>query len=119
MKYQDLKVRDAGRLAALGLLIAVFLGLCIAGRGAVEPVVGHRYYGVLAGLGIGCVLCWVGSLWYLFTSPAQNAKAVERAIQKKAKNAPTKLDLTLFDPNDPDYRVVTAAYLLRRFRRSA
>jgi hypothetical protein len=119
MKYQNLKVRDAGRLAIIGLVgVAVGL-LAVSYARAVEAIVGRRCQEMLVGLGIGGLLSLGGSVWYLFTSPEQNARFVERAIQMRAKGAPAELDTSLFDASDPSYRIMTIVYLLRRITRRA
>ena len=119
MKYQDLKVRDAGRLAAIGIACAAAAMLAVLCRSSVESFADHRYLGLVGGLAVSSLLCLGGSAWYLFTSPAQNARFVEPSIRKRAKGAPAELDTALFDANDPSYRITTIAYLLKRTARQS
>jgi hypothetical protein len=114
MKYQDLKIRDAGRLAAIGLALAVIAALCIVERQVVESFLGRRYIGSVGGLVISGPLCLAGSVWYLLTSPPQNARFVRWANRKR--KTPITVDWTLFDKTDPDYQVITINYLWKRLR---
>ena len=109
MKYQDLKIRDAARVAAIGVGCGGLAALLVLGRDQIGPVIGNRYEGILWGAAAMAPICLAISLWYLFTSPAQNA----RFLEKRRAQLP-KFDWSLLDSTDPDYDILTISYLLRK-----
>ena len=115
MKYQDLKIRDAGRLAMIGLAVAAAIAVLVGARGAVEPLLGRRYVSTLWGLIVLLPLMWGVAAVYLFTSPAQDARFLAWA-QKRGHKPSAKFDPSLLDPSDPDYQVMTLSYILARRR---
>jgi len=117
MRYQDLKIRDAGRLALMGLGVALFAVVCIAARATVEPALGHRYWGYVAGMIILCPMSLAVAVWYLGTSPAQNARFIKWAEQNLRQKPGPKFNPALLDAADPNYDVPTFRYWMNKRRR--
>jgi hypothetical protein len=123
LRYQDLKLRDAGRLGlmAIGCAVALVLGLWF--RPAVEPVIAKlhpaydgraAYLGCMSALLLVAIVCTCMAVYYLLSSPAQNAKFIERMVSLGSK-LPKKFDPSLLDPAEPDYGVTTLTYLRRKW----
>ncbi len=120
MRYQDLKIRDAGRLAAISVGLALIVGLSCAFRQQVEPVVNmlpmrsrEPFLPLLFALGTLAILSAGMAVYYLVSSPAQNASYLARMIQK-GQHPGDRFDASLLEPSDPDYGVRTWDYLRRR-----
>ena len=119
MRYHDLKIRDAKRLAAIavGCSALFVLGLCF--RSLVEPIVnrlptrGTEEYSVLMFvLAFFAIICGLMAVRYLRTSPAQDAGYLDRSVRKGRE--PPPCDPTLLDPSDPDFEVRTLDYWRRK-----
>lgn len=113
MKYQDLKVRDAGRLFGLGLLFAAIACGFLYADWQGLLILNERWLAMMGGVAIGAVISWAGALWYLMTTPEQNARFLEK---QKGKGRPKGDAGELIDATNPYYRVMTLAYLFRRRR---
>ena len=114
MRYQDLKIRDSGRLALIGLAMSALSGLYLVGHRLFDAVTGRSLIGYAVGLVVSSLLCWGVAGWYLITTPAQNARYLEGQRQNQRLN---KFDWTLLDRYDPDYQITTLAYLIRKLRK--
>jgi hypothetical protein len=116
MKYQDLKIRDASRVLALGILFAIGFLVLVLDRASTEPFLNgidvprahHSFYWVAVGvLGTIAAACIGVAAQYFFTSPEQNARYILKA---KAKLPPS-----LLDTDNPYYAVPTWKYIWARF----
>jgi hypothetical protein len=121
VRYQDLKIRDIGRLITIGSGLALIVALSFIFRGQVEPIVdrfpsksAEPFVPIMLGLAIVAVLCFVMVIYYLWSSPAQNAAYMER-MKATGRDVGNGFDRTLLDPSDPDYEVRTWIYMKRRF----
>ena len=117
MRYQELKIRDATRVAAIGLACAVVAGAYFAARPALLPVFGDHFSGYAGGIAAMAPIAWGVCMWYMLSSPEQNFRFLVWAKrnnfqQQRAKN----FDWKLLDASDPDYRVPTYKYAIRRWR---
>ena len=119
LRYQDLKIRDAARLAAIAGGSAVVFVLVLYFRSVLEPLADHslrRFGGYIflmaLPVGIGLFCAWL-CVTYLRTSPAQNREFIDRAAAR-GRSLPKTFDAALFDPSDPDYDVTTFVYLCRK-----
>ena len=117
MKYQDLKVRDAGRLALIGLGSGLAASVCIAARASLEPIMSDRFWSTMIGVGIMSPIVLALAIWYLVSSPEQDAKFLRWAERLGYKPGP-KFDPALLDPADPDYAVATFRYWIGKQRRT-
>lgn len=123
VRYQDLKVRDAGRLAAIALIMATVAGLSIAFRETAERVVNllpmrspEAFVPVVSVIAVAAAASAVMTVYYLWTSPAQNLQHIRRMGSRRGDSG-GRFDASLFDPSDPDFSVRTWDYLKRRLRR--
>ena len=118
MKYQDLKIRDIGRMAiftaGIGLLVVV--GLSASAR--LDPLMHGRYLALLTGIAIVCPMALAMCVYYLFSSPEQNARFIKWAERHRWRRPPLDVDWTLLDPSDPNYKVPTFRYLIAKWARS-
>lgn len=115
MRYQDLKIREAGRLATLGAGLLVLVGVFVAERPFLSSALGRRYIAFLAGRAIVSPIAFAMALYYLLSSPALNARFIRWAERRRSK-ALEGFDVSLLDANDPDYNVPTIQYLLAKHR---
>jgi hypothetical protein len=122
LKYHDLKIRDASRLAwmTVGCVLVFLLGLYF--RSVVEPAVnrlptrgGDAYLALMIALPIIALACAYVAVRYLLTSPARNAEFIDRMVAR-GEDLPKNFNTSLLDPSDPDYEVTTLAYLRRKLR---
>ena len=116
MKYQDLKIRDAGKLALFGLGLALAVLICVEARAVVEPVLGRRYWSTVAALAILCPHVLAVAVWYLISSPAQDAKFLKWAERNLRQKPGPKFDPALLDPADPNFGVSTFNYWMAKRR---
>jgi hypothetical protein len=116
LKYQDLKIRDAGRLGLFGAGLAVAVIVCVGMRASVEPLLGRRYWSIVGAMAVMCPILMAVAVWYLVSSPEQDAKFLSWAGRTFGAKPGPKFDPTLLDPADPDYRVATYRYWMRRLR---
>ena len=104
MSYQDLKVRDALRLAAIA-------AACILGAGLLWGFNGEQAMGIGLAIGLTVFLSLIAlstlamAAHYMLTTPEQNARQIEKA----GVELPPTLDAA-----DPDYRTPTWKYLRSR-----
>jgi hypothetical protein len=117
VKYQDLKIRDAGRLALMGVGLGAAAVLLAAFQDQL-PAQLRRH--VTAWLWAGAILLppiWGMAVYYLLSTPEQNARFIEWARRRgvaQTTQAPSPID-----PRDPDYRTATLSYLWRRRRKAS
>lgn len=118
MKYQDLKIRDAMRLCAIGAVLLAFIVGMLVYKDAVKPLLNalpiyrahHDEYTILLIVfGVMVPLCFGVSVWYLITTPAQNARSISSAGRP--------LPPTLSEIDNPYYGVPTWKYILERSKR--
>jgi hypothetical protein len=98
--------------------VAFVLGLRF--RSIVEPFANHLPmrggdgYFVLMGISLCLGAFSLGMcVWYLLTSPAQNAEFIDRAA-RRGRSLPKNFDRSIFDPSHPDYSMKTLLYLWRK-----
>lgn len=114
MRYHDLKLRDAAKMAAVGAAIGVVIILMLAFRSLFsQRFLDGPYTPLLAGLATSVVLAAGGVVWYLGTTPAQNA----RFLEKHKGRVPEDFDWTLLDASDPDFYTTTWRYFRERTSR--
>jgi len=119
MRYQDLKIRDAGRLGLIGVGLAVAIIICIGARASVEPMMGRRYWSTVGAMAFMCPLILSVAAWYLISSPEQDAKFLKWAERNLRQKPGPKFDPTLLDLADPNYNVSTIRYWMAKRRGSA
>ena len=125
MKYQDLRIRDAKRVAMIAtgcmLVMAGSIAWPDATRRIVEPLHifkhGNSYEFLLSVSAFMALLSWVVVARYLLTSPADDARVVAKKISQN-KPLPEKFDPALLDSNDPDFGTPTWRYAYARWSRS-
>ncbi len=123
MKYQDLKIRDAARVAIIAAVCTVTLAGGVAWPGAMRRIVeplhlsrhGDSYEILVAVAAIMGVVSWIVVAQYLLLSPADDARVVARKVSQN-KPLPAKFDPALLDPNDPDFGTPTWRYAYARWR---
>jgi hypothetical protein len=103
-------------LITAGSALVVALGF--AARGMIPPTKIDRYLAILAGIAIVCPMTLGMCIYYLFSSPAQNARFIKWAEQHRWGKPPANFDWTLLNAADPDYDVPTIKYMLNRRRPS-
>lgn len=114
MRYHEMKLRDAGKMATIGAVIAVALTLMLLFRALFsQRFLDGPYVPLIVGLALSVLLAVAGVVWYLATTPAQNARFLER----HKRRAPDNFDWTLLDASDPHYHMTTWQYF--RMRRNA
>ncbi len=113
VRYQELKIRDVRRMAFLGLACSAFVAVCYFARGFLGSVLGERFLWWAWGIGAVVPLLLVMCVWYLLSTPAQNAGFIRWAGKNLGQKLPPDFDWSLLDPADPDYNVPTISYLLR------
>ena len=119
MKYQDLKIRDFKRLLVLGVIGTVAMVCALVFRtqgeavseGFVRP---GKYLAIVIGAGAIAPLMLVMSVYYLLTSPRQNAVHTAWMVRHFGAKPPSEAALALLDANDPAYGLTTLQYWLRR-----
>jgi hypothetical protein len=118
VKYQDMKLRDAGRLAifTVGLSLLVAIGLSV--RTTIDPLMRGRFSALLDGVAFVCPMGLAMCAYYLLSSPKQNASFIRWAERHRFGQQPLNFDWTLLDPSDPDYNATTFRYLLAKKARS-
>jgi hypothetical protein len=118
MKFQDLKIRDIGRMVAItvGLVLLVVGGLSV--RAKLDPLMHGRYLAMLTGLAIVCPMVLAMSVYYLFSTPEQNARFIKWAERHRGRRPPPDFDWTLLDASDPNYKVPTFRYLIAKWARA-
>jgi hypothetical protein len=114
LKYQDLKIRDTGRMALLALGMALIVGIGLAARTAVEPLMHGRYMAMLVGIAIVCPITVGMCIYYLCSTPAQNARFIRWSERHRWGQPPLNFDWTLLDPSDPDFNTPTFRYWLAK-----
>jgi hypothetical protein len=111
MRYHDMKLRDAAKMATVGAAIGVVIILMLAFRSLFsERFLDGPCMPLLAGLAISVVLAAGGVVWYFGTTPAQNA----RFLEKHKGRVPENFDWTLLDASDPDFHTTTWRYFRER-----
>jgi hypothetical protein len=113
MKYQDMKIRDAGRLALLTLGMALIVVAGIAVRGTPLNIV-DRPLAILAGVAFFCPISVAVCIYYMLSSPAQNAQFIRWAERHRWGRPPLNFDWALLDSSDPDYNTPTIRYLVAK-----
>ena len=114
MRYQDLKIRDVKRMILLGLAGAASVALCVFVSDRIGGRLGAKLMSWAWGIGICVPMLVAMALWYLFSSPAQNADFIRWAQKNLRQKKLAEFDWSLLDPSDPDYRTLTIRYLLRK-----
>ena len=111
MRYQDMKLRDATKVATIGGVVAVALTVALRFPSLFnQRFLDGPYVPLLLALATSVLLTFALVVWYFVTSPAQNAKFLE----KHERRAPENFDWTLLDASDPYFHVTTWQYLRRR-----
>ena len=111
MRYQDRKLRDAAKMAIVGGVITVVITLMLVFRSQFpQRFLDGPYVPLIVGLASSVLLAVGGVVWYFATTPAQNAKSLE----KHKRRAPENFDWTLLDASDPHFHMTTWQYLRRR-----
>lgn len=117
MRYHDLKIRDAKRLAAIAAAGAAIFLFGLWFRSDVEPLVNRLplssdepFVPLMGALATLVLLCAGVAFWYLRTSPAQNADYLNRKKQR-GRDIPEQFDWALLDEGHPDFHVSTWQYL--------
>lgn len=125
MRYQDLKIRDAVRLAAMSVGSASAIGLSMVFRDTVEPVVNmlpmrsnEPFLPLIYALAFLAGFSAAAAVYYLWSSPEHNAKFIAW-MASKGWRAGEKFDPALLDSSDPDFYVSTWSYLKRRRKSSS
>lgn len=121
MRYQEVKAREAARLAAMAAVSGLSLVLCVTFRAAIEPIVNDiwptRRDDGYATLVLFCALFSfifaAVSIGNLATSPAQDARLLNWAQARKSAKT-SRVDKTMLEPDHPDWKVPTFRYLMRR-----
>lgn len=122
MRYQDLRVRDAGRVALIAsvctLGAVVSLVFPDSTSRLVEPLPlsrhGNDYWIFLGVTAVMALVCWYIVFIYLFTSPAYDAGIFAKRVAQ-GKSMPAKFNPALLDATDPAYSVVTWRYALSKW----
>lgn len=114
MKYQDLKIRDTKRMALICVASVILAGAFWFGGHALGGRLGHRLDLWAISLGLLVPFVVVMCVWYLLSTPAQNARFIRWSQKHLRSKLPPDFDWSLLDPADPDYDVRTIDYLLRR-----
>jgi hypothetical protein len=113
MRYHDMKLRDVAKVAIIATVIAVVLTLALCFRSRFSRrFLDGPYVPLMVALAISVLLSASMAIWYLLTTPAQNAAFLDRYKRR----VPENFDWTLLDPSDPDFRTTTWQYLRRRQR---
>lgn len=99
-----------------GLILLVGVGL--SARTILDPMMHGRFSALLAGLAVVCPMGLAMCLYYLFSSPEQNARFIKWGERHRFGQPPLDFDWTLLDPSDPDYKVTTFRYLIAKRERS-
>jgi hypothetical protein len=111
MRYQDMKLRDAAKIAMIGAVIAVAFTVSLCFRSLFsERFLDGPYVPLMVAMGISALLAAGGVVWYLGTTPAQNANFLER----HKRRVPENFDWTLLDASNPHFHTPTWQYLRRR-----
>jgi hypothetical protein len=120
MRYHEMKIRDAIKLSLIGAAGAAAFLVALIFRSEVELLVNRLplrsnepFVPLMAALAILILLCFGMAVWYLRTSPEQNAEYVNRA-RSKGRKIPDQFDWKLLDETDPHFRLSTWAYLRKR-----
>lgn len=124
MKYQDLRVRDAGRIA---LMAGFFTGATVVsfvfpaatarlGESLGLSRQGSDYWMFVSLVAIMGSICWLMVIKYLVSSPADDARTFA-ALVAKGKPPPTKFNPALLDATDPSFSIPTWRYAYLRWRR--
>ena len=109
-------MRDAGRLFLFGLGLALVVLTCMGARAMVEPILGRRYWPTVVALAFMCPVVLAVSIFYLISSPAQDAKFLKWAERNLRRKPSPKFDPALLDPSDPNYGVSTFSYWMNKRR---
>jgi hypothetical protein len=107
MRYQQLKIRDVGRLALIGVPAVAAAVAVVVFRDSMRVDI----FGVIVLLGILAVIAIPSlgmAVFYLVTSPAQNAAQIRRSGVEAPEG--------LIDESDPDYATPTWRYWLWSIR---
>lgn len=112
MRYQDIKLRHTARLASLALAFTAVATVCLANLSLLRG----RVQGLVGGIAVIAALAWAIVAWALLTCPAQNAQFASWAAKTLRVRAPPGFDWRRMDAADPDGRVLTIVYLMRRLR---
>ena len=116
MRYQDLKIRDTGRMALFGLACGALDAICFFGRARLGSGLGRSLTMWAWSLAIALPIILIMCVWYLVSSPAQNASFLRWVARRFPRKIPQEFDWSLLDASDPDYDVPTIRYLLQRRR---
>jgi hypothetical protein len=115
LRYHDLKIRDAKRLAACALGCVALLVLALSFRSRAEPTVSRlltrsteEFFVLVLLLAFFAITCGFMAVRYLRTSPAQDAEYFNRSVRKG--ELPPQFDPSLLDPTSPDFQVRTLDY---------
>jgi hypothetical protein len=114
MNYQDMKVRDAGRLALMAIGLGAASAVFVGARGLIGPLLGGYFMPTLAAMIALCPVTGVVCVWFAISSPAEDAAFLRWAERNFGYKRPSNYDPTLIDPTDPDYGVRTIRYAVGR-----
>ncbi len=118
MKYQDMKIRDVGRAAIFTAVLVLLVAVGLSARTTLDPLMHGRFSALLAGVALVCPMSLAVCVYYLFSSPEQNARFIKWGERHRWGRPPLDFDWTLIDPSDPDYKVTTFRYLIAKRARS-
>lgn len=93
--------------------------MCLGARTAIEPVLGRRYWPIVGAMAFICPLVLAVAVWYLISSPEQDAKFLVWAERNLRQKPSPKFNPALLDPADPNYRVSTYSYWMAKRREAS
>jgi hypothetical protein len=114
MNYQDQKVRDAGRLALMAVGLGAAAAVFVSARELLGPLLGAYFMPTVAVMIALCPVTATVCVWFLLSSPAQDAAVLRWAERNFGYKRPSNYDPTLIDPADPAYGVRTIQYAVGR-----
>lgn len=107
-----MKLRDATKVAIIGAVVAVALTVALCFRSLFsQRFLDGPYVPLMLGLATSVLLAAGMVSLYFGTTPAQNAKFLE----KHKRRVPENFDWTLLDASHPHFHITTWQYLRRRW----